>query len=242
MPRVVLVVLFVITACAGGGEHRILVSAAASLTDVFTELEARFEAENPGVDVVLNLAATSTLRRQILEGAPADVFASADLPNMELVADAGLIADDFEVFAANRLQIAVAEGNPTAVTGLADFADAARLVGLCVETAPCGRLARLALDSAGITPSLDSEEPHVRALLTKIASGELDAGVVYATDVRTEPAVQGIDIPPEHNLENQYAIAVLADTSEPALASAFVEYVMSPSGQAVLADHGFGRP
>jgi molybdate transport system substrate-binding protein len=232
--------MVLVGACAGQGDRQVLVSAAASLTDAFADLESGFESENPGVDVVLNLAATSTLRRQILEGAPVDVFASADLPNMEAVVATGLVSGDPRVFATNRLQIAVAAGNPTGITGLADFAERGRLVGLCAEAVPCGSLARQALDSAGITPSLDSEEPNVKALLTKIASGELDAGIVYVTDVGAEPAVEGIDIAPEHNVENQYAIAVLAGASDRPLATLFVEYVMSPTGQEIIAGHGFG--
>lgn len=238
-----LAALILAVACTGGaGDGRILVSAAASLTDVFAEMKEGFEAENPGVDLTLNLGATSTLRRQILEGAPADVFVSADRPDMDAVTDAGLVSGAPVVFATNRLQIAVTDGNPAGITGLPDFADAGRLIGLCAQPVPCGRLARLALESAGVTPSVDSEEPNVRALLNKIAAGELDAGIVYVTDVLAEPEVEGVEIPTEDNVVNEYAIAVLVSTSDQDLASRFVDYVISHAGQAILADHGFSPP
>ena len=239
---VALAFLLLVAACGPGSDDDLLVSAAASLTDVFAELETGFEAEHPDVDVVLNLAATSTLRQQILQGAPADLFASADRLNMEQVAAAGLLSGTPRVFATNRLQIAVRRGNPAGVRGLADLADPELLVGLCAETVPCGRLAGMALDSAGIIASVDSEEPNVRALLTKIAEGELDAGIVYETDVIVEAAVEGIDIPDEFNVVNEYLIGVLGGSSNPASAAEFVEHMFSPAGQRILSDHGFGPP
>lgn len=235
----VLGALVLFTACAVGAERELLVSAAASLTDAFTDLEAGFEQDHPGIDVVLNLGATSALRRQILEGAPVDVFASADLPQMEEVAAAGLSVQP-TVFATNRLQIAVRRGNPTGVQGLADLADPGRVVGLCAVPVPCGRLALLALESAGVTPAVDSEEPNVRALLNKIAAGEIDAGIVYETDVLTEEGVEGIEIPPRHNQVNRYLIARLSESSDPEAGEAFVEYTLSPRGQEILTSHGFG--
>ncbi|MGH8945941.1 MAG: molybdate ABC transporter substrate-binding protein, partial [Acidimicrobiia bacterium] len=203
-PRVVLAALVVVTACAAGPDGELLVSAASSLTDAFAEIESGFEAEHPDIDIVLNLGATSTLRRQILEGAPADVFASADTINMDQVVAADLASRRPKVFATNRLQIAVRRGNPTGLQDLSDLADPERVIGLCAVAVPCGRLARLALESAGITPSVDSEEPNVRALLTKIAAGEIDAGIVYQSDVTAENGVEGIPIPPGNNQVNQY--------------------------------------
>jgi molybdate transport system substrate-binding protein len=230
---------------AGCGEDppdTLLVSAAASLTDVFAVFEEDFEATHPGVDVILNLGATSTLTRQLVEGAPADVFASADLAHMDVVEEAGLVGGEPSVFATNRLEIAVGEGNPTAVTGLADLAEEDRAVGLCAPTVPCGRLAREALATAGISPALDSEEPNVRALLTKIAVGDLDVGIVYRSDVVADPRVEGIAIPEEVNPVNQYAVAALARSEHPELAEEFVEYVLSPRGRDVLESAGFGLP
>ncbi len=240
----------------GGGEPRapgpagsapvptaeVLVSAAASLTDAFGAVATAFEAANPGVDVVLNLAGSSTLRQQILEGAPADVFASADESNMERVVEAGEAAGPPAVFARNRLRIAVPPGNPAGVTGLADFADEGLLVGLCAEAVPCGAFARRALARAGVRPAVDTEEPDVRSLLTKIALGELDAGIVYATDVAPAHRVQGIAIPDDENVTARYPIVLLAHAPEPRAGAAFVAFVLSDGGQEILRQHGFVSP
>ena len=242
-PRVILAVALLATAaCDSAPADELLVSAAASLTDVFAELETGFEREHPGIDVVINLAGTSTLRRQILEGAPADVFASAGQADMDEVEASGLISGQPRVFASNRLRIAVRRGNPTEVEGLADLAEPERLVGLCAETIPCGRLARMVLDAAGVHAAVDSEEPNVRALLSKIAGGELDVGIVYETDVIAEPGVEGVDIPDGVNRVNQYLIAVLVGSSPRGTAQDFVAYVLSPAGQAIVSGHGFGSP
>jgi molybdate transport system substrate-binding protein len=237
-----LVVAALVPGCAEDPGDALLVSAATSLTDVLAVIEQGFESEYPGVDVVLNLGATSTVSRQLLERAPVDVFASADLDHMDLVAEAGLVAGEPSVFATNRLQIAVGEGNPTSVTGLADLEEEGRAVGLCASAVPCGRLAREALDAARVTPSLDSEEPNVRALLTKIALGELDVGVVYQTEVAADSRVEGIEIPGEVNVVNEYAIAALSASDRLDTARQFVAYVLSPAGRAILEAAGFGVP
>lgn len=239
---IALAVALLIAACTEEPGEILLVSAAASLTDVFGVLEEDFEATHPGVDVILNLGATSTLSRQLVEGAPADVFASANLAHMDVVADAGLVGGEPSVFASNRLEIAVGEGNPTAVTGLADLAVEDRAVGLCAPAVPCGRMARDALAAAGISPSLDSEEPNARALLNKIAAGELDVGVVYHSDVVADPRVGGIAIPDEYNRVNQYTVVALAGSEHTELAEEFVDLVLSPRGRDVLEDAGFGLP
>ena len=242
-PRVILAIaLLAAASCDTAPDDELLVSAAASLTDVFADLETGFERDHPSIDVVINLGGTPMLRRQILEGAPADVFASAGQADMDEVGASGLISGQPRVFASNRLQIAVRRGNPTAVGGLADLAEPERLVGLCAETIPCGRLARMVLDEAGVDAAVDSEEPNVRALLSKIAGGELDAGIVYETDVIAEPGVEGVDIPEGVNRFNQYLIAVLAGSADPGIAEDFVTYVLSPAGQGIISDHGFGSP
>lgn len=216
-----------------------LVSAAASLTDAFADIESAFEAANPGIDVTLNFGGSSSLRAQIIEGAPVDIFASANPANMDRVAAAGMLAGAPRVFARNLLRIAVPRGNPADVRGLEDFAREELLLGLCAAEVPCGDLARQALAAAGVTAPLDTEEPDVGALLTKIALGELDAGIVYATDIAAaDGAVEGIDFPDDVNLVAQYAIAALAGAPNPP-AAAFVEFVLSSTGQAVLARHGF---
>jgi molybdate transport system substrate-binding protein len=223
-------------------EGELLVSAAASLTDAFGEIETAFEDANPGVDVVLNLGASSALREQILEGAPTDVFASANNSNMDQVVEAGE-ASAPEIFVTNLLQIAVPAGNPGGVTGLADFANEELFIGLCEEGVPCGDFGREALASAGVTPSIDTNEPDVRALLTKVEAGELDAGIVYVTDVlSTEGAVEGIEIPDEDNVVAEYPIAALTNAPNPVAAAAFVAFVLSDDGQAILASYGFSTP
>ena len=219
---------------------QVLVSAAASLTDAFAEVEAAFEASNPDVDVVLNLGASSALREQILEGAPADVYASANTSNMDQVVEAGEVSGDPEIFVSNLLQIAIPPSNPGNVAGLEDFADEELLIGLCAEDVPCGDFGRQVLENAGVVPSVDTNEPDVRALLTKVEAGELDAGIVYVTDVlSTDGGVEGIDIPEEDNVIAEYPIVSLANAPNPEAAAAFVEFVLSSEGQAILAEYGF---
>lgn len=240
------VLLFGLVACANAittDDTELLVSAAASLTDVFSEMETTFENANPGVDVILNLGGSSTLREQILEGAPADVYASANTSNMEQVEAAGEVAESSSIFARNLLQIAVPPGNPAGVTGLGDFGRDELLIGLCAAGVPCGDFAREALANAGVTPALDTNETDVRALLTKIESGELDAGITYVTDVVSAGgAVEGVDIAEEDNVIASYPIAVLSDARAPEMASAFVGFVLSEEGQAILERHGFTAP
>jgi len=218
----------------------LLISAAASLTDAFGEIEAAFEAAHPSVEVTLNLAGSSTLRVQILEGAPVDVFASADLANMERLVEADEVAGEARVFARNRLQIAVPAGNPGRVAGVDDLAREELLLGLCAESVPCGDFARAALARAGVRPSIDTAEPDVRALLTKVALGELDAAITYVTDVSAAgPEVRGIDLPRSANLVAEYPIAVRAAAPNAAAARAFVDFVLSADGQVILERHGF---
>ncbi|MDJ0923237.1 MAG: molybdate ABC transporter substrate-binding protein [Acidimicrobiia bacterium] len=234
----------VLSACSpGGASAEVLVSAAASLTDVFAEIEDAFETANPAVDVILNVAGSATLREQITAGAPADVFASADLRNITVLSEDGAIKSGITVFATNQLEIAVPPGNPAGVSGLADFERTDLLVGLCAPGVPCGDFARSALQLAGVTPAPDTNEPNVRALLTKIAAGELDAGIVYTTDVvAAANGVDGVMIPASHNVTAQYPVATLIDSPNPEGAAAFVAFVLSPSGRSILAEHGFGVP
>lgn len=221
----------------------ITVFAAASLTDAFGEIADEFEAANPGVSVESNFGASSALREQILAGAPADVFASANLSNMDQVVEADAAAGDARTFATNRLEIVVPAGNPADVTGLAAFGDDDLLVGLCAAEVPCGDLGREALANAGVTPAVDTEEPDVRSLLTKVEAGELDAGLVYATDVLAAgDAVEGIEIPAADNVVAEYPIATLAEAGGAEVADAFVAYVLSDAGQDILASYGFDSP
>lgn len=222
----------------------LLVFAAASLTDALAEAAEAFEAAHPGIDVILNLAGSSTLREQILEGAPADVFMSANSANMDQLVAAGA-ATDPRIFATNRLVIAVPAGNPAGIAGLDDFAREDLLIGLCAEAVPCGDFARRALDNAGVTPEIDTNEPDVRALLTKVAAGELDAGIVYVTDI-VAPGfasdVDGVDIPADVNVVAGYPMAALNAAPNRGAANEWVTFITSEAGRSILARHGFGGP
>ncbi|MCB0996265.1 MAG: molybdate ABC transporter substrate-binding protein [Acidimicrobiales bacterium] len=224
-----------------GGTLRVF--AAASLTDAFTDISDAFEEAYPGVDVQLVLAGSSALREQILSGAPADVFASADRSSMAALVEAGAVSTAPAVFATNRLQIAVPAGNPGSVSSVKDLADPGLLVGICAAGVPCGDLAREALAAVGVEASVDTNEPDVRALLTKLIAGELDAGLVYVTDVMSAgDAVEAIELPPEGAVRTEYPIAATTGASNPVTAAAFVEFVLSAEGRDILTTHGFGAP
>ena len=230
------------TAAESASEGTLTVFAAASLTDAFGEVGRAFEGANPGVTVEFNFAASSSLREQILAGAPADVFASANQSNMDQVVEGGAASEPSD-FVSNQLQIAVPAGNPAAITGLADFADGDLLIGLCAEEVPCGQFGREALVNAGVAPAIDTNEPDVRSLLTKVEAGELDAGIVFRTDVLSAgDAVEGIDIPPDQNVTATYPIAALADAGNGDVADAFVAFVRAGEGQEILESYGFDAP
>ena len=242
-----LMAALLVAACGGSADdpsarRELLVSAAASLTEAFLEIETEFEAATPGVDVILNLGGSSLLREQILSGAPVEVFAPADPDMMQQVRDAGYLDGPYRVFARNRMAIAVPGGNPAGVRGLDDLADERLLVGLCAEMVPCGAFARRVLAKAGIRPVVDTEEPNVRALLTKVEAGELDVAVVYATDIGTSDGVDGIAIADDYNVVAEYPIAVVAGSPDPTGAEAFVAFVLSTGGRRVLDRHGFSLP
>ena len=227
---------------AGGGDGlqgSIAVLAAASLAESFTEIVRRFEAAHPGATVTLSFDASSALVRQVVAGAPADVVATADEATMGQVVDAGLARDPV-VFARNRLALVVARGNPEGVASLADLARPGVVVVLCAPEVPCGRLGALALDRAGVRLHPRSLEPNVKAVVARVALGEADAGIVYATDVQAAvPKVSGVDIAPEHNVVASYPIATVASSTRPTLARAFAAFVRSAEGAAVLAASGF---
>ncbi|MBA2338166.1 MAG: molybdate ABC transporter substrate-binding protein [Acidimicrobiia bacterium] len=230
----------------GGGDSAdgdpMLVLAAASLTDAFTDIGAAFEEANDGVTVEFSFGGSSSLATQIVEGAPAAVFASASSTQMTVVVDAGLAAEPV-VFTNNLLEIAVPPGNPAGIATLEDFAREDLLLGLCAEEVPCGTFAREAFAAAGITPSVDTNEPDVRALLTKVETGELDGGIVYRSDVvASGDAVEGIVIPSERNVVARYPMAVLEEAPDPETAQAFVDFVLSRSGQETLDRYGFTAP
>ena len=226
-----------------GVSGTLTVFAAASLTDVFTSLGDDLEQRNPGLEVQFNFAGSSALATQITQGAPADVFASADGPQMAVVTDAGLQAGDPTVFTENVLEIAVPAGNPAGVTGLADFGREDLTLAVCAAEVPCGAAGARVFAAAGVTPRPDTEEEDVRAALTKVELGEVDAALVYATDVRSAgSAVEGIPFAEAEDAVNSYPIATLADAPAPAAAQAFVDLVLSDEGRQALESAGFRSP
>jgi len=225
-------------------EGEITVSAAASLTESFTDIGAAFEEEHPGTKVTFTFDSSGTLSQQILDGAPVDVFASADEKNMEKLTDAGLVKGEPAVFAQNQLVIVTKPGNPEGIESLADLADAG-VISLCGEDVPCGKFAGEALENAGVTIPEGSvtRGQNVKATLAAVTEGDAVAGIVYVTDaIAAGDAVDTVAIPADENVIATYPVAVLTDTQDAALASAFVDYVSSEEGQAVLEERGFLPP
>ncbi len=216
----------------------ITVSAAASLTDAFTEIGAAFTEANPGIEVRFNFAGSSSLAEQINAGAPVDVFAAASSLSMDRARDA--LAEP-TLFASNSLAIAVPPGNPAAVTTLADLQDPNVTLLVCAAQVPCGSATEALLERNGLEVTPSSLEPDVRAVLTKVIADEADAGIVYRTDTAAAgDQVEQIAIPDDSNVINRYPIA--ATQTAPPAADAFVDFVLSASGQRILASWGFGAP
>ncbi len=226
-----------------GSRRTITVFAAAALTDAFTELGEDFEAANPGTDVVFSFAASSELVTQIGQGAPADVFASADEANMAAIVEAGGSVGDPVVFATNSMAVLVGAGNPLGIDGLDDLADPELVVVVCAPQAPCGRYSQQVLDAAGVTVTPSSFEENVKAVVSKVVLGEADAGIVYATDVvAAADSAAGVEIPETANVTARFPITVTAQAPNPDGATAFIDYVLSPAGRKVLQSQGFGVP
>ncbi|TDU90498.1 molybdate transport system substrate-binding protein [Kribbella voronezhensis] len=222
-----------------GPTGTITVFAAASLTGAFTQLGKDFEAAHPGVKVVFNFAGSSALAQQINAGAPADVFASAAPKNLDQVTDKGPAT----TFVKNKLEIAVPKGNPGKITGLKDFADKDKKLAVCAAQVPCGSAAKKVFDAAGVAAQPDSLEQDVKAAVTKVSLGEVDAALVYQTDVlAARGKVEGIEFPEADKAINDYPIATLTKAKNPEGAKAFVDYVLSAQGKAVLTAAGFDAP
>ncbi len=228
---------------AFGTSHEVFVFAAASLTDAFKALGTAFEAANPDTTVRFSFAGSHQLATQILQGAPADVFASADPRQMQAVPAARAVGGEPRLFAANGLAIVVERGNPLGVRGLADLARVDLTLVLAAEEVPAGRYTRLALERAGVEVAAASFENDVRSVLFKVRLGEADAGIVYTSDVLAAGgAVDAVPIPPRHNVIVRYPIAVPAGAPNPVGGQAFVAFARSAEGQAVLARYGFSGP
>lgn len=225
------------------GTSELTVFAAASLAAPFTRLAEDFEAAHPGTTVRLNLAGSADLAAQILAGAPADVFASADEANMAKVVDAGMAAEEPRNIATNTLTIAVPAGNPAGIAGFADLAAAGVQVVVCAEQVPCGAAAEKLAQNAGILLAPVSEESSVTGVMGKVVSGEADAGLVYVTDVRASGGkVQGVPFPEAKEAVNRYPLVRLAAAGDSGLADAFVRYVGADEGRRALQEAGFGVP
>jgi len=228
---------------SSGEETTLTVFAASSLTDTFTELGKQFEASHEGVTVTFNFAGSSDLVAQIQQGAPADVFASADTANMDKAVSDDLLSGEPVDIASNTLQIAVPPDNPAGVESLQDLATSGTKVVVCAPEVPCGAAATKVEESAGVDIQPVSEEASVTDVLNKVVTGEADAGLVYVTDViGAGDDVQGITFPESDAAVNVYPIAALSGSQNGDLAQEFVDLVTGEKGQSVLADAGFAKP
>jgi molybdate transport system substrate-binding protein len=218
----------------------VTVLAAASLTAAFKDLGTAFQAANSGVTVKFSFAGTPTLVTQIEQGAPADVFASADATNMDKLKSDGFTSGTPQVFARNKLEIVVAPGNPKGIRGLADLAKPGVIYITEAPTVPAGKYTLQALAKAGVTVTPKSLETDVKSVVSKIELGEADAGIVYTTDVTAAGSkVAGVPIPDADNVIATYPIVAVKATTNAAAANAFIAYVVSAAGQAKLQSFGF---
>ncbi|HXF60161.1 MAG TPA: molybdate ABC transporter substrate-binding protein [Caldilineaceae bacterium] len=232
----------------------VIIYAAASLTEAFGELGNRFRQRHPGTEAVFNFGGSQQLVQQLAQGAPADLFAPASYRQMETAIEAGLVvSDSVQLFARNRLVVIYPDDNPAGITSLQDLARPGLKLVLAAPEVPVGSYSLSFLEKASATieygpaysstvlANVVSYEQNVRAVLSKVALGEADAGIVYTSDLAADNAgrVGRIDIPDELNTIAEYPIAPVADAGQPALAQAFIDLVLSPEGQAILADYGF---
>ncbi len=244
-PAAVLGALLVTVACSGSQGNpserpeTVSVFAAASLQPPFDKIKDQLQA-GQHISASLTYAGTQTLTAQLTQGASADVFASADVAHMTTIQNAGLLSGTPRIFVHNRLQIAVARGNPKGIHGLADLARPGLVIVLADPSVPAGKYAQQALAAAHVTVHPASLEPQVTGVLTKVALGEADAGIVYVSDIATSAKVEGITIPNNQNVVADYEIAALNIAHSPATANAFISFVLSPAGQSILQAAGFG--
>jgi len=226
------------------------VFAAASLTDAFTEIGEKFEAANPGITVTFNFAGSQALRTQIEEGAPADIFASANQKEMDtLIAGAFIAQDVSQFFLTNKLVVILPADNPAALEKLEDLAKPGIKLVIAADEVPVGRYARQTLDQMNgpfgsnfkdkVLANVVSNEDNVKQVVAKVQLGEADAGIVYTSDAVAAPDLKTIEIPAELNMIAKYPIAPLANSANADLAATFIDYVLSSEGQAILQKWGF---
>jgi len=227
----------------GGADTTLTVFAAASLTKTFTEIGKEFESQHDGVKVEFSFGGSSDLVSQIQQGAPADVFASADEANMEKLTGDDLQAADPVDFASNTLEIATPPGNPAGIASFADLGKDGVNVVVCAPEVPCGAAAVKAEQATGVTIKPVSEEQSVTDVLAKVSSGEADAGLVYVTDVAAAgDSVEGVTFPESSDIVNTYPIVALKDSKNADLAQEFIDLVTSDTGQSILEEAGFAKP
>lgn len=219
----------------GGGDTRVVVFAASSLTDVFERLEIEFEAAHPDVDVVVNHAGSSTLVAQLREGAPADILATADLDTMSKAMASTPTVGEPILLARNEIVIAVEPGNPLGIESLDDLGDI--VVVLAAPDVPAGAYTRSVLACAGVDVDPASFEQNVRSVASKVALGEADAGLVYRTDVSDD--LDAVEVPASCQVSAEYPIVLVDDSDE---ARRFVEFTTGPAGATALSDNGFELP
>ena len=229
------------TAASSTGD--ITVFAAASLKSTFTELGKQFEKDNGGTHVAVSFAGSSDLVTQLTQGAPADVFASADEKNMTKATDAGIVSGQPVDFATNTLTIVTPPGNPKGIKSFADLATPGTLVVVCAPQVPCGSATEKVEKATGVALAPVSEESAVTDVLGKITSGQADAGLVYVTDASgAGDKVTSVPFPESSGAVNTYPIAVLKDSKNAATAQKFVDLVTGPEGRKVLGAAGFAAP
>ena len=235
-----LIVPLALTGCSTNDDATtITVSAAASLTDAFTEIAAAFEEQHPEAVVRFNFAGSSSLAEQINAGAPVDVFAAASPAAMERTTTAGTTTDP-TTFAVNSMAIVTPINNPAGIAALADLANPKVTVLICDAPVPCGAAALALFDENNLNVVPASLEPDVRAVLTKVAEDEADAGIVYRSDIAANTNVTGIEISDEQNVSTNYRIARTTDAT--AQAQDFIDFVLSDEGAQILEGWGFGSP
>ncbi len=235
-----------LTSCGGSDtakDQTLTVLAASSLTGVFTKLGAEFEKQHPGTTVKFAFDSSATLAQQAIDGAPADVLATADLPTMQLAADGDALNGDSQVFATNTMVLVTPSDNPAGIASFADLQRESVSYVVCVDTAPCGKVAGTLLTAEGITHPPASLEPDVKAVLARVVGNEADAGLVYATDaVAAGDGVAELEIPGAAEAVTTYPIATLAQSTSNDLAAAFLALVVGETGQKMLSEAGFGAP
>lgn len=233
--------------CGGGSTTgaRLEVFAAASLAGAFEQLAEDFEAANPDVEVRLTLGGSSNLARQIVDGAEADVFVSADEVTMASVIEARKVGEAV-LFARNQLMLAVEPGNPRGIAEVGDLADPDLVLALCAPEVPCGRLASALLARTGVEARADSLEPDVRGVVRRVALGEADVGIVYASDVRAAGRdIEGVEVEASRSspdLQASYVAAVVEGSRARGRASSWVRELRSKRGQRALQRFGFLAP